>query len=545
LMETNTPTDNDVLALASSGATVFLGGSFSTVGGQVRPGVAAIDAATGDVRDWNAHAEGAAYSLALDGPRLCVAGTFLNIGGGARGYLAILDTASAQAEAWSMRPNAPAHAVAICDSVVCTAGEFSFIGAPRNSLAALDLGTGLPTSWVPPVFAGEWAGHIQTLAAGGGRLYVGGSFTMIGDQYRAHLAAFDLATGTLSTWNPEAGQVPMAIAPSGGVIYVGGLFRSAGGRTRFGLAALDAITGAATDWNPDVDGSVYSVSLQGSTVYVGGVFNRLGDIGRHSIAAIDAVSGAVSSWNPDASGAVYAISQADRTTYVGGDFYTIGDARRFGIAALGSMGFATPWDPNAAGGPWESDYGDPGVRCLTLDGGTVYMGGNFKKLGGLTRRGIAAVDIAGGVVEDWDPGLGGLGSTVTAIVVHDGKVCIGGHFESVGSASVCGLAVVSAAPTATAPGGPAAMTDFEMLPPKPNPARGTVALHCSIPTSSDVTLDLFDCAGRRVRSLLRQEGLPAGHWEIRLDCASLPSGIYYARMVAGGHGLTQKLVVMN
>jgi len=36
-----------------SGSTLYVGGFFTSIGGQVRTGIAALDAATGTVTDWN------------------------------------------------------------------------------------------------------------------------------------------------------------------------------------------------------------------------------------------------------------------------------------------------------------------------------------------------------------------------------------------------------------------------------------------------------------------------------------------------------------
>jgi hypothetical protein len=60
------------------------------------------------------------------------------------------------------------------------------------------------------------------------------------------------------------------LAVSGTTVYAGGSFSSIGGQSRANLAALDATTGAATPWNPTVGGTVTTLAVSGTTVYVGG-----------------------------------------------------------------------------------------------------------------------------------------------------------------------------------------------------------------------------------------------------------------------------------
>ncbi|GIW09481.1 MAG: hypothetical protein KatS3mg061_0538 [Dehalococcoidia bacterium] len=48
--------DDWVYALAVSGSTVYVGGGFTSVGGQTRNRLAALDAATGNVTSWNPNA---------------------------------------------------------------------------------------------------------------------------------------------------------------------------------------------------------------------------------------------------------------------------------------------------------------------------------------------------------------------------------------------------------------------------------------------------------------------------------------------------------
>jgi hypothetical protein len=85
-----------VTAIAGAGDRVYIGGSFTAVGGQPHTGLAALDAATGRlVASWRADATGGpveALAASPDGRMLYVGGDFTAVGGTARRRLAAVST---------------------------------------------------------------------------------------------------------------------------------------------------------------------------------------------------------------------------------------------------------------------------------------------------------------------------------------------------------------------------------------------------------------------------------------------------------------------
>jgi hypothetical protein len=78
---------------------------------------------------------------------------------------------------------------------------------------------------------------------------------------------------------------------------------------------------------------------------------------------------------------------------------------------------------------------------MAVRGDTVYVAGYLRSMGGLTRRGLAAVDLATGATLDWDPGVN---STAYAIALAGDTAFVGGSFTEVGGQPRMNLAAVNA-----------------------------------------------------------------------------------------------------
>jgi hypothetical protein len=78
----------------------------------------------------------------------------------------------------------------------------------------------------------------------------------------------------------------------------------------------------------------------------------------------------------------------------------------------------------------------------------------------------------------------------------------------------------------------------------PNPFAATTTIGFTLPSAQDVTLTVYDVLGRRVATLV--DGVrQAGEQTVRFDAASLPSGMYFYRLDAGGTQLTQRVTVIR
>jgi hypothetical protein len=262
-----------VKALARSGDDLFVGGDFSgpnSVGNQTRNRIAKVSAVgTGTVdATWNPDASpGEVDALAVSGSSLFVGGTFFQIGGENRIALAKLSTTGAGAAdpTWVPDPTGPVSALLVSGSSLYVGGSFSSIGAVGRSRVAKLSTSGAGT--VDPAWAPNPNGAVTSLALSGDNLYVGGAYGSISGQPRNRLARLS-ATGTGAVdpaFEPAAsnnGGAVTALAATGSRVLAGGTFNTIGPLSTSNLAIFDLTTPTLSLTSP-FDGARYR---QGQTV---------------------------------------------------------------------------------------------------------------------------------------------------------------------------------------------------------------------------------------------------------------------------------------
>jgi hypothetical protein len=78
----------------------------------------------------------------------------------------------------------------------------------------------------------------------------------------------------------------------------------------------------------------------------------------------------------------------------------------------------------------------------------------------------------------------------------------------------------------------------------PNPFNPATTISFRLPSTSFVSLAVFDALGKQVRVLLAKE-LPAGTYASHWDATGLASGLYFYRLQAGSTIETKKLVLLK
>jgi WD40 repeat protein len=280
--------------------------------------LAAINAA-GKLTDWNPDSNGNVYTLAAGSDVVYVGGMFSSVGGQARSKLAAVAT---DGTVTSWNPSVYAYGwvetLALSGNTIFVGGDFSSIaGQARKNLAAVDSGGAL-LPWAPEVTVGP-----QTMVVMGGVLYVAGG----------NLAAIS-ADGSVRPWNPASNDYVYALATDGTTLYAGGYFTSMEGQTRNHLAAFDS-SGNLLPWNPDLGSDtnegVMGLAVLADKVYAAGEFTSVAGQPRSGLAAIGS-DGVLAPWDPAPDSAPRCVGANQTTLVVGGAFASIASKAAGGVA---------------------------------------------------------------------------------------------------------------------------------------------------------------------------------------------------------------------
>ena len=316
LTDWNPDADNEVRALLASpdGRRIYAGGMFKHIGNRPASRLAAIDAQTGalDPTFTPPATDGVVRALALspDGRVLYVGGDFsqLTTAGGDtadRPHVAALDAATGALTNWQppkdtggryyghtgtpdkTRAGGVYGIATSADGTTVHVGGTFLSWAGHSGLVSLDAGTGQPTPWQGkvdrPVFALTRSddGHTFYAAAGGagGRLYA----------FRPH--------GPVEgVWQVKTDGDNMAVVETATTVYLIGHYDNivkpeskcwqycpgtADGVAREHLSAFDR-EGRIEDWNPvaNTPTGPYAAAADATHLYVAGEFTKIGGI-RH------------------------------------------------------------------------------------------------------------------------------------------------------------------------------------------------------------------------------------------------------------------------
>ncbi|HKP21015.1 MAG TPA: hypothetical protein VJT68_05830, partial [Thermoleophilaceae bacterium] len=406
----------DLRTLMVSGSWVYLAGSVNVGPGQTWP-VAAYNTANNNAginNNWHPVPAGGVQSLAASGSTVYIGSGSTSDGLPQPAIMGVNATSFQPSDTPSFAPklgrgreqlpsgqSIGVRAIGASGSEVVAGGTFTNAGgADRRNLAAIDLTTGRPTAFNPPM-RGTFSGFssVEGLAlTSDGLVWAGGDFATEGPDPRAQLAAFDANTGAIASFHrdPSGGVLEgvLDLAAAGSTVYVAGTFSSVGGVPRRNVAAVTNVpgeTGTVLPFDVDVNGPVRALAAAGDTVYLGGQFSTVNSglaalkRDRRNLAAVDGVTGVARDWDPDADNVVRALAVSGDTVFAGGDFGTVNRSvpRGRGAAFDAVTGAARPWDPGA----------DGAVRAFAFHGNTVFAGGDFANVnGGTARPGVAALD---------------------------------------------------------------------------------------------------------------------------------------------------------
>ena len=85
---------------------------------------------------------------------------------------------------------------------------------------------------------------------------------------------------------------------------------------------------------------------------------------------------------------------------------------------------------------------------------------------------------------------------------------------------------------------------FELKQNFPNPFNPSTFISFSIPENAEVSLEVFDAAGRKT-AYLRNDVKSAGRFKMQINAADLSNGIYFYKLTAGSFVSTKKMILVK
>jgi hypothetical protein len=320
---------------------------------------------------------------------------------------------------------------------LCIGGEFgASLGVPAHLAMWEPGGVGGRGRWIG--IGGPPNARVTALAELDGRLYAAGMFTTIGGVPANRIAVWDPAAGGgVGAWSALGSGLNGGVETMlgvGGRLYVGGSFTIAGGGAASRIAVWDpAAAGGAGAWSSvgiGTNGTVWSLAVHEAQVVVGGDFTVAGGVAAARVARLDPSTGIWSSMGVGFNDIVRAVHVGSTGLHVGGDFTASGAISTRRIAR---------WDPTAGGGAGEwvrkGSVDNGNVLALGEVGGVLHAAGTFDQASGALVRKIAAWDPTAGTVGAWVPLGGGTNQTIETLTTLDGELHVGGRFLSVNTGS--------------------------------------------------------------------------------------------------------------
>lgn len=273
--------------------------------------------------------------------------------------------------------------------------------------------------------------HTMSLQSDG-KIIIGGWFRSINSIGNNNIARLNTDGSLDNSFDPGTGTNDMVHASSilpDGKIIIGGDFWSYNGTTKIRLARLfpdgSLDTNFNNGWGPDASVSSIFVQPDGK-ILITGHFTNYNNIPANHIARLNTDGTLDTSFN-SGTGADWDVStvstQTDGKIVIGGNFTSYNGIARKNIARLNTDGSLDMTFNTGTGA-------DSNVTNLSIQSdGKIIIGGYFDLYNGTIRKRIARLNTNGSLDTSFNADLAGIGSINNTALQLDGKIIVGGYFS--------------------------------------------------------------------------------------------------------------------
>jgi len=422
---------------------IVIGGAFDHVNGEPRWNLARLEADGTLDPSFAPDPNGAVHGLVRqpDG-RIIAGGEFTSISGQAIAHLARLREDASADESYAPQPDAPVRAMLLqADGRLLVGGDLTRIaGQPRDHIARLNFDGSLDPGFDPGAEAGITAFAQQA----DGKVVVAGDFTRIGGQELEYLARLYPDGGLDRTLATAADRQVEGIMlqPDGGIV-VAGNFDTVAGQARRYLARIHPDGDLDADFDAKVEGGLgvlATAALPDGGTVIAGSFSEVGGQAAGNIARLQSDGSADAAFAADTNAWIGALAvRPDGRLLIAGDFSTVNGEPRAYVAGLNADG--------SLDASFDAIVDGPVHALLRLPDGKLVIGGGFTSVDGVAQPLLARLNADGSLDPTFDAQItvhGQYDAVHTLLRQADGKLVIGGSFESVGGQDHYALARVHA-----------------------------------------------------------------------------------------------------
>jgi hypothetical protein len=269
--------NHSVWCMVAVGTDLYVGGDFTTAGGNPALRIAKYDTLTSTWSALGAGITGGAgicYSMAVIGTDLYVGGGFAYAGGNFSQMLAKYDTVAQVWVAIPDAPDGPVYTLAAIGTDLYLGGQFTGVGSVPNTFKIAKWNGTSFSSLATGLLGNVWSMAVSS----SNELYVGGEFT---STFGGGVTLNGIGKWNGSAWSqlgsgvgvPGVGVV-FALGFLGSNLYVGGSFTTAGGNPALRIAKWNGTTWSAMGTGTSGGGSSYvnTARAYGGAMYFGGGF---------------------------------------------------------------------------------------------------------------------------------------------------------------------------------------------------------------------------------------------------------------------------------
>jgi len=427
------------------------------------------------------------------------------------------------------------------DGKIIIGGQFLiYNGTPANFVTRVkDDGT-LDTSF----HSGSGADYLVLTSAlqNNGQIIIGGAFGHYDGVAKPSIARLN-DNGTLdNNFDPGTGAdgyLYASAVQSNGKILIGGGFFLYNGVPRNGIARLNTDGSLDPTFTPGMGTTtsglnypVYTIAIQtDGKIIIGGTFTTYNDTAENYITRLN-TDGSIDTSFHIGTGPTSAIRtmclQPDGKIIIAGDFDSCDGTARNYIARLNADGTVdTDFDPGT---------GTDGIVYTTAlqTDGKIIIGGSFNTFNDSARKCIARVNTDGSLDQSFYPGAGANSHVYTSALQNDGKIIIGGVFNSYDNTGRNHIARVIGGGTA---GIENVVEENNSIRIFPNPFASSAILQMDAQLK-DADVIISNMLGKEMR-----RNKLTGNGILLIEKGNLESGIYFVNVTANGKQYVRKVII--